>query len=253
MLKKRALNKKAKFIKKGRFVTGMEPALLVVGGGSGIGKAVARRFRGHKVIIAGRDAEKLRKAAKEEGCEWAACDITRPEQIDGLLKGIAKRYTLTTVINAAGVNVRNRSFAKLTDADIKEIIGINLTGALMLSRALLATMKAGLIIHIGSCAGHRTQELSGPAYCAAKRGLVSLVHSINLEGAKRGLPATLISPASVNTAFLNKRPVPLSAGELKEKLQPHTIAEIAFFFASQPKEVVIEQILLASLGEVDLL
>lgn len=226
--------------------------VLIIGGGSGIGKACAKKFsKDYEVIIAGIDRGQLENTAKEIKCSYIELDIRSNESIAQL----DKLNNIKVLINSAGINTPNRNLENMDDEKTDDIIKTNLTGAIKVSRVILKQMRktGGTIIHIGSTAGVKTSVLPGVAYSAAKRGLFSLVRSINLEEAKNGIRASIISPATVNTELLLKRPVVPSEEERKKVLQPETIANIAFFIATQPNNVVIEQITLTSLTEVDFL
>lgn len=242
----------------------MARVVLIVGGSSGIGKACAIKFssRGYHTIIAGLSKEKLEKVCdelKENGksCSYFVFDIRSKKSIDNLLERLKRdRKVIDILINSAGINAPCRSFQNMNDGETQDIINTNLVGAINLSNALINQMRkfgGGTIIHMGSTAGIKTTALSGVAYSATKRGLFSLVRSINLEESKNGIRASIIAPATVNTELLLSRPK-APTGEMRKKvLQPETVAEIAFFIAEQPKNVVIEQVVLTSSSEVEFL
>ncbi len=239
----------------------MEDITLIVGGGSGIGKACAIKFceNGHKVVIAGRNKERLEEVSKEIGekCSCTVMDIRSSESIENMVKYIKENnYDVKVLINSAGINTPNRDIENMDAKKTEEIISTNLTGAINVSRAIINELRksgGGTIIHIGSSAGVRTSTLSGVAYSATKKALFSLVRSINLEEAKNGIRASIIAPATVNTELLLTRSKVPSEKERKKVLQPDTIADIALFIATQPKNVVMEQVVLTSSSEAEFL
>ena len=234
---------------------------LIIGGASGIGRACAEKFseEGYNVVIADvKKADNVCREIRKKGnfCSYVLLDIRSTESIEKMIDRIKKKKDkIKILINSAGINAPNRSFKDMDDKTTRDIIATNLTGAVNVSRAVIKEMREykGIIIHIGSVAGVKTTKMSGVAYCAAKKGLFSLVKSINLEEAENGIKASIIAPATVNTELLLKRPNPPTEEERREKIQPDTIADIAYFIATQPKNVLIEQIILTSLSEVDLL
>src|SRR3989338_4288428 len=150
--------------------------VLIIGGGSGIGQACARRFStDYEVIIAGIDIRQLENAAKELNCSYIELDVRSNESVAQL----EKLNNIKVLINSAGINTPNRNLENMNDKDTSDIIETNLTGAIKVSRAILKQMRktGGTIIHIGSSAGVKTSILSGVAYCAAKKGLFSLVRN----------------------------------------------------------------------------
>ena len=230
---------------------------LIVGGGSGIGKACARRFaeQGYPVAIAGHQAGPLEAAASGIGCKAYPVDVRSSASIQQMMRQIAADgHQVRILVNTAGINATQRSFAQMDDAQSEDIIRTNLTGAVHLSRAVISEMRksgGGSIIHLGSSAGVRASALSGVAYSATKRALFSLVRSINLEEAKNGIRATVIAPATVNTDLLLSRPMVPSEEERKQALQPEDIAQMAYFVATQPKHVVIDRMVVTSGREVE--
>jgi uncharacterized oxidoreductase len=80
--------------------------ILVTGGGSGIGYATAKYLseKGNKVIISGRNPEKIKKAGIELGLPAIACDITKAEEVEALVTTIKNEFSdLSVLINNAGV------------------------------------------------------------------------------------------------------------------------------------------------------
>lgn len=242
----------------------MADTTLIIGGDSGIGRACAIEFADHKknIVIAGRDKNKLKFTSNEikkrgTKCSYVVVDIKHWDNIKSMMETLKiNNQRVSVLINSAGINVPNRNIKNMDHQMTESIVSTNLTGAINLSCAIVGEMRknhSGTIVHIGSSAGVRATQLSGVAYSATKRALFSLVRSINIEEAKNGIRASIIAPATVNTSLLLSRPkVPTKEQRLKV-LQPSTVAKIAYFIANQPRNVIIEQVLLSSSNDVEFL
>jgi NAD(P)-dependent dehydrogenase (short-subunit alcohol dehydrogenase family) len=158
--------------------------VLITGGGSGIGLAAACLFldAGTRVAISGRDANKLRRAAETlaagERLIFHAADVSDPEQVQSLVREVTARLgPIDVLVNNAGLNVKERTFAELTPATWRQLVGANLDGAFYCTHAVLPQMrqrKDGVIINVNSISGKRAHPLGGIGYVAAKFGLRGL-------------------------------------------------------------------------------
>ena len=148
-----------------------EKCILITGGGSGIGLASARLFlaEGARVAVAGRDADKLgRAAAALQGGDRLlthAADVTDAEQVHGLVADVTKRFgRIDVLVNNAGLNVKERTFKELTPESWRRLIGGNLEGAFYCLQAVLPQMRErrdGLVININSISGKRATRSAG--------------------------------------------------------------------------------------------
>lgn len=225
----------------------------VTGAGTGIGRAVALRFaaEGAVVVITGRRAEKLEEAAARiRGAGGTVhvqpADLMRAEAVQGVVDWIgASLGRLDVLVSNAGLNVTDRSWAKLTPAGIDTLIQGNLASAFYVARAVLPMMRAaggGVLIHTASMAGRNVGPMSGGGYGAAKHGVVAMSHSINMEECVNGIRSTAFCPGEVNTEILLKRPNPLSQEELGRMLQPEDCAELLLHVATLPAHVTMNEV-----------
>src|SRR5262245_53100058 len=135
-------------------------SVLVTGGGSGIGLAVAAGFlaEGARVAITGRDAGKLRKAADSlaggDRLIYHAADVGVPEQVEALTKKVSERFgQIDILVNNAGMNIKARTLRQLTAESWRQLISANLDGAFYCTQAVLPQMferHDGLVIFISS-------------------------------------------------------------------------------------------------------
>ena len=178
---------------------------LVTGGGSGIGKAIAKALlaEGCKVIINGRNEEKLNQAKSELGAnvESIVCDVTDEGQVENTFNGIISNYgSLDILINNAGMAAKAKAH-ELKYETWKKVINVNLNGAFLCAREAMKSMikqKSGRIINIGSISGQMSRPENAP-YTASKFGLEGLTRALALDGREHGIAVSILHPGNVGT------------------------------------------------------
>ena len=178
---------------------------LVTGGGSGIGKAIAKALlaEGCKVIINGRNEEKLNQAKSELGAnvESIVCDVTDEGQVENTFNGIISNYgNLDILINNAGMAAKAKAH-ELKYETWKKVINVNLNGAFLCAREAMKIMikqKSGRIINIGSISGQMSRPENAP-YTASKFGLEGLTRALALDGREHGIAVSILHPGNVGT------------------------------------------------------
>ncbi len=218
----------------------MTRTVLVTGGTSGIGRAVAARFAadGAKVVITGRHADTVAGAAGELGVEGVVCDATDPGQVAALGARIGELGALGVLVNAAGGLAQApdgpplETLAALWRANLAQ----NLLSAVLTAAAVQDAFAPGSsLISIGSIGAERR----GGSYGAAKAALAAWNASLSGELAPRGITCNVISAGYIaDTNFFQgaltaQRHAALVA-ETHDKRpgRPDDIAETAFFLAS---------------------
>jgi len=227
-----------------------EKVVLITGGGSGVGAAIARicAAEGARVIVIGRDEAKLRAVCDRLGdaATFFAADVTdRPRVKEVVDAVIADHGRLDILVNNAGVNVVDRALAKLTPENWDLQMDINVTGTFNLIHAVLPHMRErreGTIISISSLAGTHPSVLAGTAYSASKHGMSVLTKMVDLEESVNGIRATVISPGEINTPILDQRPVKVSDEHKAGILQPDDIAEAYYQLHRQPRSAWTQEL-----------
>ena len=172
-------------------------AVLVTGGGSGIGAAVARRLAvaGAQVAICGRRAASLRAVAAETGALDFVCDVCDADAVARLVESVADAFgRLDGLVLNAGVMAPG-GVADLSPADWSAMVSVNLTGAFLVARAALPHLIAsrGAVVSIASIAALRAAGGMG-GYAATKAGLAMLTQSLAVDHAHQGLRANVVCP-----------------------------------------------------------
>ncbi len=185
-----------------------EQHVVVTGGGSGIGAAIAKAMieAGARVTLMGRNAEKLRDKAEELGTDMQVADVTDRAQVaTAFAAAIKQNGTVTILVNNAGA-AEAAAFGKMDDELWDRLIAVNLTGVYNCTKAAIAAMAeagSGRVINIAS-----TAALTGyayvSAYCAAKHGVIGLTRALALEYARKGITVNAVCPGYTNTDIIEQ-------------------------------------------------
>ena len=171
--------------------------MLVTGGGSGIGAAVARRLTaaGDQVAICGRRADALRAVAAETGALDLVCDVGDADAVARLVGSVTAAFgRLDGLVLNAGV-MEPGGVAELSPAGWSAMVSANLTGAFLVARAALPHLIAsrGAVVSVASVAALRAASGMG-GYAATKAGLAMLTQSLAVDHAHEGLRANVVCP-----------------------------------------------------------
>jgi NAD(P)-dependent dehydrogenase (short-subunit alcohol dehydrogenase family) len=176
---------------------------FVTGGGTGLGKGAARALKkaGAQVIIFGRRADVLKKAAAELGCEAMTGDVANAQSIQTAIAEVGRRHgRLDILVNAAGINLRGDSL-DYSEADWDAVHATNTKGTFLACQAAGRIMKPagyGKIINIASLAS----EIAFPrivAYASSKGGVRQLTKGLAVEWANTGICVNGIEPGWFRT------------------------------------------------------
>jgi meso-butanediol dehydrogenase/(S,S)-butanediol dehydrogenase/diacetyl reductase len=172
-------------------------AVLVTGGGSGIGAAVARMLTaaGSRVAVCGRRENALRTVAAETGALGLVCDVADAGQVARAVETVAGEFGgLDGLVLNAGV-IAPGGVADLSPADWSAMVSVNLTGAFLVARAALPHLRAGrgAVVSVASVAALRAAGGMG-GYAATKAGLAMLTQSLAVDHAHEGLRANVVCP-----------------------------------------------------------
>jgi len=225
-------------------------AALVVGAGSGIGRAIALAFGavGATVGCVDRSEETAQATMREISAaggkaEAIACDVTDEVAVNAAVaRFLAACGPPRILVNGAAYDDATGSILELPPAEWAKVLAVNLTGPYLMSRAVLPHMIAaggGSIIHIASQMG-RVGAAGRPAYCATKGALIQLAKVMAADHAVQNIRVNTLSPGAVETRRMvlrfgdmqTARQVSGPLHLLKRLGQPDEIAAAAIFLAS---------------------
>jgi len=187
-------------------------SILVTGGGSGLGLAMAKAFAAHsaRVMIAGRTRERLeaalpeiRATAREEGdADLFAADVREPEQVDALVAHAVSRFgQVDGLVNNAAGNFLVAA-EDLTPNGFEAVVRTVLHGSvyctLAVGRHLLARKAPGAIVSIATTYAWTGTAFALPSACA-KAGVLAMTRSLAVEWGHAGIRLNAIAPGPIPT------------------------------------------------------
>jgi uncharacterized oxidoreductase len=178
--------------------------ILITGGGSGIGLGLAKRLASYnKVIICGRDREKLLRAVQDcPELDFMAFDLSRPEERVALAAAVLKKYpALNVLVNNAGIQRRIPVTSTEEWGETHRELAINLEAPIHLTRLLtphFSEIPHATVINVTSGLAFAPIAMM-PVYCASKAALHSYTLSLRFALEKKGIQVIEIIPPAVNT------------------------------------------------------
>jgi NAD(P)-dependent dehydrogenase (short-subunit alcohol dehydrogenase family) len=191
--------------------------VVVTGGASGIGQATVLRLLSEAAAVHAVDVDetglsRTRERAHEEGTDkrltTAVLDVADESAVMSAVADVTKRLGgIDVLVNAAGILRAAHTHESTLDM-WNQVIGVNLTGTYLMTRAVLPVMLdrgGGVIVNFSSTAasfGHPYMA----AYSASKGGIDAFTHSIAMEYGKRGIRAVAVAPGSIQSGITETTP-----------------------------------------------
>ncbi len=219
---------------------------LITGAGSGIGAATARRLHGagHRLVLAARGEDALRRLAAELGGDdvlVVPCDVTEWDQVEGLAAAAIERFGGFDVVFANAGFGAARGFLRETPEHWRSMVLTNVLGVAHTIRATLPHLLergAGHYLITSSVAGRRA--LPGSLYSATKWAATAIGESLRQELRQihdnSSIKVTLVEPGMVDTPFFDERP--------GDALEADDIAAAVIYAIEQPGRVDVNEILI---------
>jgi acetoacetyl-CoA reductase len=207
---------------------------LVTGGARGIGLAISSKLadRGVRVAVGyshGADTAK-QFAAAHQGATIHQGNIGVAGDCERVIDEVLDQHgQLDILVNNAGITI-DRTVRKMSAQDWDRVVGVNLSGAFYLSRAVLQHMLDrgyGRIINISSVIGEKG-NIGQANYAAAKSGLFGLTNSLALETARKGITVNSVAPGFIATEMVTAMP---------EDVLAKVVAQIPVGRLGEPAEI----------------
>jgi len=224
---------------------------LITGGGSGIGRAVARRLteEGATVAVLDREGDRAAKVAAETGGVGLAVDVTDPVALHDAVDRAATELGGLSIVHAnAGIGTMN-AIGEMTAAEWTQIIDVNLSGVYHTVHAALPHLLDhgdGRIVCTSSISGVRPAE-GESAYAAAKAGVAAFTATLALEYAP-AIRANAVAPGMISTTLtapllatpgiVDRMVAKTPAGRIGE---PEDVADVVLFLCSDLSRFVTGQ------------
>ncbi|MDB5575551.1 MAG: 3-oxoacyl-(Acyl-carrier-protein) reductase [Bradyrhizobium sp.] len=228
---------------------------VVTGSGKGIGRAIAERFAeaGASLVCCDIDESSAQSAADQINAAGGIAiavrtDVSDKASVEQLVSTSLKKFGHVDIVcNNAGVLDDFTPLGDVTDELWQRIIGINLTGTFLVSRAFLPGMlerKSGTFVNLASMAGLVAQT-GGLAYTVSKHGVIGLTRQVSADYGPHGIRANAICPGAIETdlsrSFLDQSPEVLKVAEsvpAGRLGKPEEIASLALYLASDESAFV---------------
>ncbi len=230
---------------------------LVTGGAQGIGRAIAEELAAAGAVLALADVNEAKLAEtvaelKAQGIDATAftMNVSSEESIQAGAKAILEKFgKVEILVNNAGIT-RDNLMLRMKRADWDLVLSINLTGAFLLTQALLSPMlknRWGRIVSIASVVG-RAGQAGQVNYAASKAGLIGFTRSLAREVASRGITVNAVAPGYIETpmtAVLSEQQnaAMMATIPLGRRGTPKDVAQAVKFLASDAASYITGHVL----------
>jgi 3-oxoacyl-[acyl-carrier protein] reductase len=222
---------------------------VVTGGSRGIGYGIATSLAslGARVVITGKNADRITAAARElsalgASCEGVVCDVTNLSAVDALAKHLREKYgRVDILVNNAGIGAPASLLHELAPKQWDGIFDTNVRGVYYMVRAIVPLMTAagsGHIVNISSLAGKNPLPRAA-AYSASKWALNGLSYSLAEELRSHNIRVSVVCPGSVDTEFS-----PHTGKDQGRMLRPQDVGHVVAMLVTQRPQSFVSEVLI---------
>jgi NAD(P)-dependent dehydrogenase (short-subunit alcohol dehydrogenase family) len=220
---------------------------IITGAGSGIGRAICLTFARAGAKVACLDINRAAADETAAACGPEAlplhCDVSNEAATRAAAAATVSRFgAIHVLVNAAATDDRNGTILDISADEWSRVFAVNVTGAFLMSRAVLPTMIAaggGSIIHIASQLG-RVAAPARAAYCTSKGAIIQLAKAMAVDHADQNIRVNALSPGAIETRRLLLRYGDMATARrvagpkhlLNRLGEPQEVAQAALFLAS---------------------
>ncbi len=234
---------------------------VVVGGGSGMGRAtsMALAAAGCRLLVADRDGSAAAAVAGESSTAdrpagSMVCDVTNLEEVEALRDHAESTLgTIDFLVVTSGIT-QGGGIVEADASRWRKLLETNVLGVAHCLRAFLPSLaraEAGQAVLLASLSG-RNSYAGQPLYIASKWGELGLVHSVRKEAQKLGVRVSLIEPGLVDTPMSRANPFAQPLFKEVEPLTPDDVARAIVYVLQQPPNVMILELALQSVRQSDI-
>jgi len=218
--------------------------VLVTGGSSGLGAAVAQAVEEH-----GGKAVVLDRVPPPNGFAFEPVDLANPREAEAAVRKVAEEAGgLDAIVTAAGTD----ACGDMLDVDADDwdrVVLVNLLGTVAVVRAAIPYLERsnGRVVTVASTLGLRALP-AATAYCASKFGVVGFTRALAIEMGDR-VGVTMLIPGGMKTHFFDGRKEEFKPGPDQLLNDPRDVAESVLFALRQPPGVELRELLVTPAGE----
>lgn len=233
-----------------------DKVVIVTGGSSGIGEAIARRLadEGAKIMLTARREERLKEIAGDIEARggqaaYRTADVTKRDEVEAVAKAAEQVFgPVDVLVNNAGL--MPLSFVhKLKVDEWETMIDVNIKGVLYGVAAVLPGMRereSGHIINLSSVAGHKVFP-SSAVYCGTKFAVKAISEGLRQENADKNIRVTNVSPGAVQselTEHITDEEARQAIGGVADlAIEADSIARAVAFAVSEPDDVSVNELI----------
>jgi NAD(P)-dependent dehydrogenase (short-subunit alcohol dehydrogenase family) len=225
-------------------MSGSIGTVLVTGGASGLGAAVAQA-----VADAGGTPVVLDRDRPANGFAWHQVDLSDARAAEAAVQAAAEEHGgLDAVVTAAGMDACG-DFHEVDGELWDRVIAVNLLGTVAVVRAALPYLERvrGRVVTVASTLGLRALP-AATAYCASKFGVVGFTRALAIEAGDR-IGVTMLIPGGMRTRFFDDRPEEFKPAADQNLNRPEDVAESVLFALGRPPGVELRELLVTPSSE----
>ena len=224
---------------------------FITGGARGLGKATALAFVREGAAVAvcdvgdrdGGTIDEMEQAGAR--CAYFSCDVTKASEVAEVVKAILGKFgSIDILVNNAGIT-QDATLAKMTEEQWNAVIGVNLSGVFLCTRAVAPGMierKSGKIINLSSVVG-LYGNFGQTNYAASKAGVIGMTKTWARELGPKGITVNAVAPGFIGTEMVEKMPQDVLENmkqrtPLRRIGSPQDVANACVFLASAEADFI---------------